>query len=373
MGIPFLNLARQYKELEAEIMTSLEGVMSRGVYILGSEVAAFEDEWASYCQNGRAAAVGVASGTDALELALVASGAVRKGQNDEVITSPLTAGYTALAILNAGATPVFADIDPQTFTLDPQAIEVAITPRTRAIVPVHLYGQMAEMAGICEIAARHNLIVIEDAAQAHGARLADPRASGYAAHARLATFSFYPTKNLGACGDGGAIVADDPEVIERLKVLRQGGHRTGLGTKTQGRNSRLDEMQAAILRVKLRRLDEWNRRRQKIARQYDDALGNHASLEIPVSREPSAHVYHLYVIQHQSRDRFRAHLAARGIETKIHYPFLLHQQPLFRRSIDSALPVAEQVVERIVSLPLYPQLTDSEVQEVITAILEDSG
>ena len=323
MRIAFLNLKRQYQELEPEIRPALESVLGGGVYILGSEVAAFEEEWAHYC--GARFAASVASGTDALTLALIATGAVRPGHDDEVITSPLTAGYTALAILNAGATPVFADIDPHTCTLDPQAIEAAVTPRTRAIVPVHLYGQMADITAIRDVAARHDLFVIEDAAQAHGAR----PVSNVAGYGRVAAYSFYPTKNLGAYGDGGAVVADDPDLIERVKLLRQGGHLPGLQTKIAGRSSRLDEIQAAILRIKLRHLDKWNLRRQRIARQYDEGLRDLAGLTIPVARQSFAHVYHLYVIQHIRRDQLKAHLERSGIETQIHYPFLLHQQPLF--------------------------------------------
>ena len=219
MRIPFLDLTRQHREIEAEAAAALTRVMAGGVFILGREVEAFEEEWARFC--GVRGAAGVNSGTDALSLALIASGAVRQGRQDEVITAPLTAAYTALAILNAGGVPVFADIDPQTYTLDPSAVDRVITPRTRAIMPVHLYGQMADMPALCEVAARHGLTVIEDAAQAHGARIEGKRA-GALAHA--AAFSFYPTKNLGACGDGGAVTSDDLALIQRVKTLRQGGH-----------------------------------------------------------------------------------------------------------------------------------------------------
>ena len=213
--------------------------MAGGIFILGREVEAFEEEWARFC--GVRGAAGVNSGTDALTLALIASGAVRQGKEDEVITSPLTTAYTALAILNAGGVPVFADIGPRTYTLDPSAVERAITPRTRAVVPVHLYGQLADMPALCELGARHGLIVIEDAAQAHGARI-ERRRAGALAHA--AAFSFYPTKNLGACGDGGAVPSDDAALIERVITLRQGGHAQALRAGVEGRNSRLDELQA---------------------------------------------------------------------------------------------------------------------------------
>lgn len=363
MRIPFLDLTRQHREIEAEAAAALTRVMAGGVFILGREVEAFEEEWARFC--GVRGAAGVNSGTDALALALIASGAVRQGRQDEVITSPLTAAYTALAILNAGGVPVFADIDPQTYTLDPSAVERVITPRTRAIMPVHLYGQMADMPALCEVAARHGLTVIEDAAQAHGARIEGKRA-GALAHA--AAFSFYPTKNLGACGDGGAVTSDDLALIQRVKTLRQGGHAPAFRAGVEGRNSRLDEMQAVLLRVKLQRLEKWNERRRSLTRIYDETLRG-TRLQLPSTRAPEAHVYHLYVTQHPQRDRLRSHLAAHGIEALIYYPFLLHQQPLFRRPEQGALPVAEDVAGKILSLPLHPHLTEEETREVADKIL----
>ena len=364
MPIPFLDLTRQHRELEPELQTALLRMLRGGQFILGPEVAAFEAEWAHYC--AMPAAAGVASGTDALALALVASGAVRKGRGDEVITNPLTAGYTALAILNAGGVPVFADIDPQTYTLSPASVEQLITPRTRAIVPVHLYGQLADMGALCAVAARHDLLVIEDVAQAHGARRGGKLAGSFGT---AAAYSFYPTKNLGACGDGGAIVARDAELIARVKILRQGGHVAALDERIEGRNSRLDELQATLLRVKLKHLDSWNEQRRALARFYDNALGRVPRLQLPAARDAEAHVYHLYVVQHPERERLRTHLAARGIETVIHYPVLLHQQRLFRRPQQPALPVAEAVAPRLLSLPLYPQLRMDEAQAVADAIL----
>jgi dTDP-4-amino-4,6-dideoxygalactose transaminase len=363
MQIPFLDLRRQFREVEAETAAALRRVLASGAYILGREVEAFEDEWAQFCGVGSAAAV--ANGTDALALALVASGAVREGREDEVITSPLTAAYTALAIKSVGGVPVFADIDPQTYTLNPRAVEKAITPRTRAVVPVHLYGQMADMPALCEVAARHGLIVIEDAAQAHGAHLRGRRAG---AHGHAAAFSFYPTKNLGAYGDGGAVVSNDATLIERVKTLRQGGHAPALRGHIEGRNSRLDEIQAAALRVKLTYLEGWNQQRQILGEVYNEALGG-SRADIPPALIPEAHVYHLYVVQHPARNHLRTHLAARGIETVIHYPFLLHRQPLFRRGGQRDLPVAERAAERILSLPLYPQFGTEELRAVTDAIL----
>jgi dTDP-4-amino-4,6-dideoxygalactose transaminase len=356
MQIPFLDLSRQQQELDAEIKAAVTRVLASGNFILGREVAAFETEWARYC--GVRAAAGVANGTDALTLALLASGAVRAGCGDEVITTPLTAGYTALAIRNAGGVPVFADIDPQTLTLAPAAIESAITPKTRALVPVHLYGQIAAMDAINDLAQRHNLLVIEDAAQAHGAR------AGRFSHA--ATFSFYPTKNLGAWGDGGAVVSNDEDLIARVKTLRQGGHLAALQGEVAGRNSRLDELQAAILRVKLRHLDHWTQRRSIIAAKYRAELQTTA-LQLPWLTD--GHVFHLFVVRHPEREVIRTRLQESGIKTLIHYPYLLHQQPLFRRAEQAALPVAEQVVREIFSLPLYPQLSEEEVS-LVTAELK---
>ncbi|MGB8507676.1 MAG: DegT/DnrJ/EryC1/StrS family aminotransferase, partial [Pyrinomonadaceae bacterium] len=275
------------------------------------------------------------------------------------------AGYTALAILNAGGVPVFSDIDPDTYTLNPQRLDEAITTRTRAVVPVHLYGQMADMAGIRAVAARRDLFVIEDAAQSHGARL-DGRRAG--AHGHAAAFSFYPTKNLGAFGDGGAVVSDDAALIERVKNLRQGGHPSALDSEMAGRNSRLDEMQAALLRIKLRRLDAWNSERQRLAASYDELLKS-SPVKIPSRRSVESHVSHLYVVRHPRRESLREHLAARGVETLIHYPYLLHRQNLFRRSEQRALPVAEGLVDDIFSLPLYPGLTLEEQREVADGIL----
>jgi dTDP-4-amino-4,6-dideoxygalactose transaminase len=364
MRIPFLDLRRAYRELEGEVTAALAHVLDRGLYVLGGEVEAFEAEWAQFCEV--TAAAGVGHGTDALALALQASGAVRPGRGDEVITTPLTAAYTALAIVNAGGVPVFADIDPSTYTLDPGALERAITPRTRAILPVHLYGQMADVAAICGLAQRRGLIVIEDAAQAHGARRDGGRAG---AHGQATAFSFYPTKNLGAYGDGGAVVSPDAALIARVKTLRQGGHPAALTGAVAGRNSRLDEMQAAVLRVKLPHLETWTRQRRALASLYDEALRG-TRLALPGGAGGDAHVYHLYVVQHPERDRLRAHLAARGIETLIHYPYLLHQQPVFRGGPQHALPVADRVASRILSLPLYPQLGRTEAEAVIEAIAE---
>lgn len=360
--VQFLDLARQHAEIEDELKAAFAKVIKRGVFILGEAVEAFESEWAAFCEAK--GAVGVANGTDAITLSLLASGAIRKERGDEIITSPLTAPYTALAILNAGAIPVFADINPQTYTIDPHSIESVITTRTRAIIPVHLYGQAADMETISQLAAQNNLIVIEDAAQAHGARLNDKPVGAFS---KAATFSFYPTKNLGACGDGGAVISNDEDFLSRVRALRQGGHEAGLKSGIEGRNSRLDELQAEILLVKLKKLNEWTGRRIELARKYDDALRELSGFQTPFVSEKAKHVFHLYVIRHPERDALSTRLSEQGIETLIHYPRLLHQEPLFRSSTQKPLPVAERVVNEILSLPLYPQITDEEIERVINA------
>jgi dTDP-4-amino-4,6-dideoxygalactose transaminase len=365
MLINFLELTREHEEVGDEVRAAVERVHACGVYILGDEVEAFEREWAGYC--GVPACAGTASGTDALTLALLASGAVRPGRGDEVITTSLTAGYTGLAILKAGAVPVFADIDAETFTLAPDKLERVLTARTRAIVPVHLYGQMADMEAICEFAARHDLVVIEDAAQAHGAQHGGKRAGAWG-HA--AAFSFYPTKNLGAYGDGGAVTSVDARLIERVRELRQGGHAACLKGQVAGLNSRLDEVQAAALRIKLKYLDGWNRRRRALADLYQQLLLRpDRGFVLPTTRAGSeSHIHHLYVVRCLERDRLREHLAERGVETLIHYPLLLHQQPLLRRDGQPELPTAETLARQILSLPLYPQLRDEELHVVAEAL-----
>jgi dTDP-4-amino-4,6-dideoxygalactose transaminase len=360
MKIPFLNLTRHSHRLFKETTAAVTRVIESGNFILGEEVREFENEWAQYCEAK--GAVGVANGTDAITLALTASGI---GQNDEVITTPLTAAYTSLAIVNAGAKPVFVEVDEKTFNLNPEKIERAITPRTRAIVPVHLYGQSADMQFIAEIAERHKLVVIEDAAQAHGARF-DGKPCGFSSLA--ATFSFYPTKNLGAFGDGGAIVSRDEDFLRKTRALRQGGHAEALEMNLIGKNSRLDEMQAAILRVKLKFLDEWTARRRELAAIYFEKLKNFPRLQLPFAGEES--VFHLFVIRNPKRDRLKKFLAARGIETLIHYPYLLHEQKIFRATEQKSLPTAEKIVKEILSLPLYPEMEITEIEAVCEAIEE---
>ena len=360
MKIPFLNLTRHSHGLFNETSEAVARVIGRGSFILGEEVRSFEAEWARYCEAR--GAVGVANGTDAITLSLTAAG-IKQG--DEVLTTPLTAAYTSLAIVNAGAKPVFVDIDEKTFNLNPEKIEQSVTPRTRAIVPVHLYGQLADNRAIAEIAARHKLLVIEDAAQAHGARF-HGQPCGFSSLA--ATFSFYPTKNLGAFGDGGAIVSNDEDFLRTARRLRQGGHAEALAQNLAGRNSRLDEMQAAILRVKLKKLDEWTERRRELAAIYFERLKNFPRLQLPDINSEA--VFHLFVIRHPERDRLKEFLATRSVETLIHYPYLLHRQKLFHAAEQSSLPTAEKIVTEILSLPLYPEMEIEEIETVCEAIEE---
>ena len=360
MKVQFLELKRQLVSIGDEIAEAITRVLDSGTYILGEEVHSFESEWASFC--GAGGAVGVATGTDAIALALKATGAVRDGQNDEVITTTLTAGYTALAIQLAGGIPVFADINPYDYTIDPQSIVDSITPRTRAIVPVHIHGRMADMSSICLIAEKHGLIVVEDGSQAHGAK-SDSKSAG--AYGEAGAFSLYPTKNLGGFGDGGIVTARDSRALERVKTLRQGGHYEALQSSEIGVNSRLDEMQAAILRVKLRHLQSWNQERQRIARVYNSSLDRIPFIQLPKVADPLSHVFHLYVISHPRRDDLRNYLGKNGIETLIHFPFLLHEQPHFKHSREVPLPVAERVRSTILSLPLNPWMSTDEVNYVI--------
>jgi dTDP-4-amino-4,6-dideoxygalactose transaminase len=364
--VPFGDLKRQYETIKAELDTAALRVMAGGWYILGPETRAFEEEFAAFCGAGHA--VGVASGTEALHLALVALGA---GAGDEVITVANAGVPGAVAILQAGARPVFVDVDERSFNLDPAALEAAITPRTKAIMPVHLYGRMAEMTPILTIAERHGLPVVEDCAQAHGATY-----RGWAAGSmgECGCFSFYPTKNLGALGDGGMIVTDDAALAERLRRLRQyGWERKYYSTDSGGINSRLDELQAALLRVKLRHLPQWNARRRQIAEMYDDLLVG-AELDLPEPSAEGEHIYHLYVVRSRERERLQVGLRERGVGTDIHYPLPAHRQPIYEGLAPSGgLPATERLAQEVLSLPIYPELTNTEVRAVAAAIRETLG
>ncbi len=361
VSVPFGDLKRQNDALRNELDAAFAQVMDSGWYILGKEVAAFEQEFAAYC--GSEHCVGVASGAEALYLALTA---LDIGPGAEVITVANACMYQVAAIVQAGATPVLVDVDPATHNMDPPAIESAITSRTRAIMPVHLFGRLADMPRIMAIAARHQLPVIEDAAQAHGAWLPDetgrPRRAG--AWGTMACFSFYPSKNLGAIGDGGALTINDPALAERLRRLRMYGWAGKYHTvEAGGRNSRLDELQAAILRVKLRHLDVANAARRERAAWYTELLAG-TPLELPVD-EPG-HVYHLFVTTSNNRDILQTYLRDAGVGCDVHYPYPAHLQPAYLGLgyARGSLPITEQLAQQALSLPMYPELTPAEVEYV---------
>ena len=341
----------------AAVRAAIDRVIASGWFVLGPEVEAFEAEFAA--ASGAAHAVGVGTGTDAITLILRALGI---GAGDEVITPPLSAAYSALAVIMAGARPVFADIDPERLTLDPAAIERAITPRTKALLPVHLYGQPADMRQIEAIATRHNLAIVEDAAQAHMAT-SDGRPVGIIGVA--GAISFYPTKNLGALGDGGAVITRDATLAARIKRLRNGGQTSRYHHAEAGANSRLDEMQAAILRARLPYLGGWTSRRRAVAAAYRAALEG-AALTVP--REFDAgHVYHLFPVLTPQREAFMAHMASRGVETLIHYPVPIPKQPALAAFEPADCPVANRICAEIVSLPIYPGLLNADISAVAGA------
>jgi dTDP-4-amino-4,6-dideoxygalactose transaminase len=360
MPIPFLDLKAEYASIQGEINSAIADVFASGRFILGPQVEAFEREFAAFC--GARHAVGVGSGTEAIHLALLAC---EIGAGDEVITVPNTAIATIAAIEQTGARVVLADVDLRTRTLDPAALQAAITPRTRAIVPVHLYGQPADLAPILAIARQQNLRVIEDCAQAHGALYHGRRVGSMG---DLGCFSFYPTKNLGAYGDGGLVTTNDDALLDRLRLLRQYGWRERDRSVLKGLNSRLDEMQAAMLRVKLRHLDGWNARRRQLAVRYAEALQD-TPLDLPFEPNGVQSVYHLYVVRSRERDLLRAYLKAEGIETLIHYPIPVHLQEAYTDLGNSgAFPNAERLAREIFSLPLYPEMDDAVVDKVAAAI-----
>jgi len=352
--IPFLDLKAAYHELKEEFDAAYERVMESGWYILGEEVEAFEQEWAAYC--GTAHCVGVGNGLEALHLVLRAWGI---GPGDEVIVPSNTYIATWLAVSYAGATPVPVEPDPRTYNLDPARIEAAITNRTRAIIPVHLYGQPADMDLIVEIAQRWGLKVLEDAAQAHGARYKGRRAGGLG---DAAAWSFYPGKNLGAFGDGGAVTTNDADLAERLRVLRNYGSRVKYHNEVKGFNSRLDPLQAAFLRVKLRHLEEWNRRRQGVATAYLHALREALFMLLPQVPEWAAPCWHLFVVRHPRRDELQRALEAAGVGTLIHYPIPPHRSGAYTDAgfRDGAFPLADELAATVLSLPMGPHLDEGQ-------------
>jgi dTDP-4-amino-4,6-dideoxygalactose transaminase len=363
MKVPFVDLGAQYQAIAPEINQVIQGVLEERDFILGSDVELFEKEFADFIRTSHA--VGVGSGLAALELALRAW---EIGPGDEVITAANTYIATTLAIMAVGARPVLVDMDPATFNINPAAIEAAITPKTRALIPVHLCGQPADMDPILEIAAGRNLLVLEDAAQAHGSMYRGRRA-GSLGHA--GAFSFYPGKNLGAYGDGGLIVTNDDRLAEKLRQLRNYGQRVKYVHTTIGTNSRLDTIQAAILRVKLRHLDRWNAQRGERAAQYNALLAG-AGCEVPRIAANRTHIFHLYMVQVENRAEVQKILAERGISTGIHYPIPIHLQEasasLGYRKGD--FPATERAAERILSLPMYAELTESQCEYVAENLRE---
>src|ERR1700676_2389 len=355
--VPFVDLAAQYCSISAKINEAISKVIRETDFILGREVCLFEEEFAAFCQTKFA--VGVDSGTSALELALRA---YEIGPGDEVITAANSFIASALAISHVGATPVLVDVETDTYTIDAAAIERAITSRTKAIIPVHLYGHPADMDPIVHLAQRHGLVVIEDACQAHGARYKGKRA-GSLGHA--AAFSFYPGKNLGAYGDAGVVVTSDEAVAKRLGMLRNYGQKEKYQHMFRGYNRRLDTLQAAVLRIKLKHLEEWNDARRQHAKNYGRLLGQ-TGIAVPRAAAHSESVWHLYVIQIDQRDALKEHLASRGIGVGIHYPVPIHLQSAYRdlgyRQGD--FPVTEKCARRILSLPMYAELTPEIVNRV---------
>jgi dTDP-4-amino-4,6-dideoxygalactose transaminase len=360
MVIPLIDLKAQYIAIKDEIDAAMRRVVESAQFILGPEVEHFEQEFARFC--GTAHAVGTSSGTSALHLALLTCG-IQPGH--EVITASHTFIAVGEAISHAGADAVFVDIDPETYTIDPAKIEEAITPRTRAIIAVHLYGQCADMEPILELARRHGLAVIEDAAQAHGAGYKDRRAGSIG---DVGCFSFYPGKNVGAYGDGGMIVTNDSEKANVAKLLRNHGRRTKYEHLVEGYNYRLDELQAAILRVKLKHLPQWNEQRRSIARRYNELL---ADLPVQLPLERFKHVYHLYVIRSAHRHKLAQFLHEQDISTGIHYPIPLHLQPAYRNHPQAGkgkFPITEQCAGELLSLPMYPELTEEQIVGICEAI-----
>lgn len=357
MNVPFLNPVAQFETLRTELLAAAEAALARGHYILGPNVSAFEAEIASYCGSGFG--VGVNSGSDALTLALRA---LDIGPGDEVITTPFTYIAPAESIHQVGAKIVFADIHPRRFTLDPADVARRITPRTKAIIPVHLFGQAAPLKELQS----HGLPLIEDCAQAIGATLDDKPVGGLGA---LGCLSFYPTKNLGACGDGGMIVGTDPALEKKLRMLRVHGIQKRYHHDLHGYNSRLDDLQAALLRVKLPHLDAWNTRRAEIAARYDAGLRD-LPVALPETAPGNRHVYHVYALLADRRDALQAHLAECGVPTLIYYPQPLHLQQCYADQgwKPGDYPVAEAVSRRILPLPMYPELTDVQVDHVVRSI-----
>ena len=359
--IPFVDLKAQYRSIKNEIDGAISNVIENTQFILGPEVDAFEREFADYCRVREC--IGVASGSDALFLSLKALGI---GPGDEVISVPNTFISTIDAISRTGARPVLVDIDPETYNIDADGIEDAVTERTKAIIPVHLYGQPADMDPVMEIAEKHGLFVVEDACQAHGAEYKGKRAGSIG---DVGCFSFYPGKNLGAYGDGGAITTNNKELAERLRMMRNYGQREKNRHEFMGYNARLDSVQAAILRVKLKHLEEWTDMRIKNARIYSELLSE-SGVAVPKVSEQRRHVFHLYVIRSKERDELRKRLEGEGISTGIHYPIPVHLQKAYKHLgyKEGSFPVSERYAKEILSLPMYPELAREQIGVVCETI-----
>lgn len=361
MNIPMVDLKGQYESLREEIQRGIQQVLETTQFIMGPNSAALEKEVADYCGVGHA--IGVASGTDALHLALRAAGI---GEGDEVITSPFTFIATAEAISYVGARPVFVDIDPRTFNIDVSLIEAAITERTRAIVPVHLFGQPADMTPVAALCRKHGLKLVEDCAQSFGAEYGGKKSGAFG---DLGCFSFFPSKNLGCFGDGGMIITDDAAAADAVRMLRNHGSRERYHHAVIGYNSRLDDLQAVILRAKLKHIDEYNRRRRMNAHRYGSRLQD-SGVQPPVEDGKGLHVYHQYTILSDNREAIHKALNAAGIASAIYYPIPLHRQEVYREEWTGvSLPVAEEVAEKVLSLPMYPELTEEQIDRICDVIL----
>jgi dTDP-4-amino-4,6-dideoxygalactose transaminase len=359
--VPYLDLKAQYQSIKPEIDAAISRVLDSCQFVLGPEVAGFEQEFAAYC--GAAECIALNSGTSALHLALLAAGV---GPGDEVITVPFTFVASVAAVTYAGARPVLVDIDPRTFTMDPAAIEAAITPKTKAILPVHLYGQAADMDPIMEVARRHGLVVIEDAAQAHGAKY---KGRPVGSIGDMACFSFYPGKNLGAYGEGGAVTTSNGEHARTIRMLRDWGQDRKYHHVLRGFNYRMEGFQGAILRVKLRHLERWTEARRAVVSQYNQLLTD-SGVERPTEMPWARHVYHVYTLRTHDREGLQAALQAEGIQTGIHYPVPVHLQPAYADLSygRGAFPRSEEAAEQVLSLPLYPELSSQAIADVAGAV-----
>jgi len=367
MNIPFLDLKAQYKQIEHEVVPMITDAMQNGMFIGGPQVAAFECEFADFCNTDYC--VGVNSGTDALRFALMAKGV---GKGDEVLTVPNTFIATTEAISQSGANPVFVDIDPDTCNMDPNKLEDCLkksVKHPKAVIPVHLYGQPADMDPILEIADKNGLVVVEDACQAHGADYRGKRAGSISA---VGCFSFYPGKNLGAFGDGGALVTNDKELADQVKMIRDHGQSKKYYHDIEGYNGRLDAIQAGVLRIKLKRLTDWNAARRRNASYYNKLLSDIPEVTFTKEAEYATSVYHLYVIQVDDRDGLQQFLAEKGIATGLHYPLPLHLQKAYVHigCGKGSFPVTEKIAERLLSLPMFPELTEEQIEYVVDAIKE---